>query len=236
MVSLVKSLENHVKVLASDIGSRSIHEPLKLRQAQKYILKHFEETGLVVRQQHYESFGEPTANLVAHFPGIDLSAPLVLLGAHYDTVMGTPGADDNASGIAVMLEVARQFKEHTVNDGSNDAPGVLFAAFSTEEPPSFNTEFMGSRIFVRSLPDASITVKEALILEMVGFYSDEPGSQDIPLTPEVEGVPKHRQFHCSDRERCIEKAGKRCYRRDKEFRMRTSPIRPGRAGKRLSPA
>ena len=191
---LVGNLKRHVNTLASEIGSRSISEPLNLRRAQKYILECFEETGLVVRQQHYESFGEPTANLIAHLPEIDINEPLILLGAHFDTVMGTPGADDNASGIAVMLEVARQFKEVIGNDGRKDAPGVLFVAFSTEEPPSFNTEFMGSRIFVRSLPDASITVKEALILEMVGYYSDEPGSQDIPLTLKWKGFPNTGNF------------------------------------------
>ena len=194
MGSIEKNLEHHVRVLASQIGSRSIQEPLNLRRAQNYIHERFEETGLVVRQQHYHSFGEATANLVAHFPGAELSTPLFLLGAHYDTVMGTPGADDNASAVAVMLEITRLLSNHLNDTAADTTCNIIFAAFSTEEPPSFNTEFMGSRIFVRLLPDSSITIKGALILEMVGYYSDAPGSQDIPLALRLKGFPDTGNF------------------------------------------
>ena len=194
MDTIVRNLEKHVRVLASDIGSRSIQEPMNLRRAQNYIQNCFKEAGLVVRQQHYDSFGEATANLIAHFPGIDLTAPLLLLGAHYDTVMGTPGADDNASSVAVMLEVTRLLSDHLNDMAADNAFNILFAAFSTEEPPSFNTEFMGSRIFVRSLPDAGLSIEGALVLEMVGYYSDKPGSQDIPLTLKMKGFPDTGNF------------------------------------------
>ncbi len=190
MVSVEKNLENHVRVLSSDIGSRSIQEPLSLRQAQHYIHVQFEDMGLEVREQQYESFGEPTANLIATIPGTDLSSSLLLLGAHYDTVMGTPGADDNASAVAVMLETARVL----ANEGLAPPPDVVFTAFSTEEPPSFDTQYMGSRVFVRSLPDAGLNISGALILEMVGYYSDDPGSQEIPISLKWLGFPSTSNF------------------------------------------
>jgi Zn-dependent M28 family amino/carboxypeptidase len=190
MASLVENLRRHVQVLASDIGSRSIQEPLSLRRAQDYVRVQFEEIGLEVREQHYESFGEPTANLIATFPEADLSAPLLLLGAHYDTVMGTPGADDNASAVAVMLEITRLLS----NQPRDRLCNAIFTAFSTEEPPSFNTEYMGSRVFVRSLPDAGLDISGALILEMVGYYSDDPGSQQIPMSLKWLGFPSTGNF------------------------------------------
>ena len=185
-----KNLIDHVKVLASDIGSRSIQEPLSLRRAQDYIHGRFANMGLKVRVQDFEAFGNTTANLVAFHPDTDLSTPLMLLGAHYDTVMGTPGADDNASAVAVMLETARIL---TTDIGSSP-PRLLFAAFSTEEPPSFNTEYMGSRIFVSSLKTERLVIEGALILEMVGYYRDEPGTQQIPLTVKWMGFPNTANF------------------------------------------
>jgi Zn-dependent M28 family amino/carboxypeptidase len=190
MDRLVDNLKDHVKVLASDIGSRSIQEPLNLRRAQDHIHASFTGIGLEVRVQDYEAFGNPTANLVAFHQDTDLDSPLLLLGAHYDTVMGTPGADDNASAVAVMLEVTRLLSARTRDKPCN----VLFVAFSTEEPPSFNTRCMGSRIFVRSLETEKLVIKAALILEMVGYYRDEPGTQKIPLTVKWLGFPDTANF------------------------------------------
>ena len=190
MRSIVNNLREHVRVLATDIGSRSIQEPRSLRRAQDYIQNRYAEYGLEVRVQDYEALGNPTANLVAFHPDTDLDSPLLLLGAHYDTVMGTPGADDNASAVAVMLETARILASTT----RISPPGVLFVAFSTEEPPSFYTRFMGSRVFVRSLETEKLVIKGALILEMVGYYRDEPGSQKIPLTVKWMGFPNTANF------------------------------------------
>jgi Zn-dependent M28 family amino/carboxypeptidase len=190
MDRLVDNLKDQVKVLASDIGSRSIQEQRNLARAQSYIHERFIDHGMEVRVQDYEAFGTPTANLVAFHPDTDLDAPLLLLGAHYDTVMGTPGADDNASAVAVMLEVARLLCAQTHDRQCN----VLFVAFSTEEPPSFNTRNMGSRIFVRSLETEKLVIQGALILEMVGYYLDEPGSQKIPLTVKWMGFPNTANF------------------------------------------
>jgi len=185
-----KNLIDHVRVLCNDIGSRSIQEQQNLARAQSYIREKFIDYGMEVRVQNYEAFGTPTANLVALHPDTDLDSPLLLLGAHYDTVMGTPGADDNASAVAVMLEVTRLLSAQTRDKPCN----VLFVAFSTEEPPSFNTSYMGSRIFVSSLANEKLVIKGALVLEMVGYFRDEPGTQKIPLTVKWMGFPDTANF------------------------------------------
>jgi len=190
MESLIQNLRSHVHVLASDIGSRSIEEPLNLRRAQDYISQCFTNMEFDVRVQDYEAFGNPTANVIAFHPDTDLDSPLLLLGGHFDTVMGTPGADDNASAMAVMLEVARLM----INNLTEKAPNAFFAAFSTEEPPSFNTPCMGSRVFVNSLHSQNLVIQEAVILEMVGYYTDEPGTQQIPLTLKWMGFPNRGNF------------------------------------------
>jgi len=185
-----KNLMDHVRVLCNDIGSRSIQEQRNLARAQSYIHEKFIDYGMEVRVQNYEAFGTPTANLIAFHPDTDLDSPLWLLGAHYDTVMGTPGADDNASAVAVLLEVARLLSAQTLDKPCN----VLFVAFSTEEPPSFNTSYMGSKVFVRSLGTEKLIIQGALILEMVGYYRDEPGTQKIPLTVKWLGFPDTANF------------------------------------------
>ncbi|UCF88115.1 MAG: M28 family peptidase [bacterium] len=162
---------------------------MNLRRAQDYIHDSFSGLGMTVRVQDYEAYGNPTANLVAFHPETGLDSPLMVLGAHFDTVMGTPGADDNASAVAVMLETCR-----LLDDVTGEPPAVLFVAFSTEEPPSFNTSFMGSRVFVRSLERDGLKVKGALVLEMVGYYREEPGTQKIPLTVKWMGFPDTADF------------------------------------------
>jgi Zn-dependent M28 family amino/carboxypeptidase len=190
MDAIELNLRHHVSVLCNDIGSRSIMEHRSLRRAQDYVHSRFAEYGLEVKVQDYEASGSPTANLIAFYPDTDLDSPLLLLGAHYDTVMGTPGADDNASAVAVMLETSRLLNVLTQGDQCN----VVFVAFSTEEPPSFNTSCMGSRVFVNSLAKEKLEIEGALVLEMVGYFMDEPGTQKIPLTVKWMGFPNTANF------------------------------------------
>lgn len=190
MDSIERNLRSHVRKLASDIGSRSILEPVSLERAQHYIHDCFDRYGLHIRVQNYQAEGNPTANLIACHRNTDYLSPLWVLGAHYDTVPGTPGADDNASSIAVLLEVARISASEPVDSGA----GPLFVAFSTEEPPCFNSSSMGSRIFVKSLKKEALRVQGALILEMVGYYRDDPGTQQIPLVIKWMGFPNTANF------------------------------------------
>ncbi len=100
---------------------------------------------------------------------------ILIVGAHYDTVEGTPGADDNASGVAVLLELARLHAE------TRFRKTVRFVAFTLEEPPFFRSRQMGSRVYVRGLKERGEQIEGMLCLEMVGCYSQAKGSQSFPF-------------------------------------------------------
>ncbi len=186
----IQNLQSHVRILAEDIGSRSIHEPDKLEAATLYIESELETAGLHVLRQEFEAEGAWTANLVARTPGWIGDAPVTVLGAHYDTVRGTPGADDNASAVAVLIETARKITAEVPEKSGN----LLFVAFSTEEPPCFSTDCMGSRVFTERMAGSELELRGALVLEMVGYFRDEPGSQHIPGGLEILGLPDTGNF------------------------------------------
>lgn len=186
----IDQLKEHVRVLSEDIGSRSLSEPVNLSRAADYIEKAFRKWGYDVQIQEFDACGVRTANITAAPEDWDPSSPSLLLGAHYDTVPGTPGADDNASGVAVLLEVARVMGRKEDRGGRNH----MFTAFSAEEPPAFSTREMGSRVFVKSLKDGGWNVAGALVLEMVGYFRSEPGSQHIPLFLKPLGFPNTGDF------------------------------------------
>jgi acetylornithine deacetylase/succinyl-diaminopimelate desuccinylase-like protein len=138
------ALREHVNALAVDIGPRTPLNRDSLVRAANYIHSVFEEAGLSVSQQEYQYDDQRVTNVLATAPRVDRASAYYLVGAHYDTVPSTPGADDNASAVAVMLELARRLRQARLK-----AP-ILFAAFTLEEPPAYLTGHQGSRIFVRS--------------------------------------------------------------------------------------
>ncbi len=182
---LTAALRRHVSALAGRIGERSLVRGDGLDQAERYIIQAFEAAGLGVLRETYKYGDRTVANLVAELTDHPGDRPPVIVGAHYDTVPGTPGADDNASAVAVMLELAG-----LVARNSPKAP-VRFVAFTGEEPPTFNTELQGSRVFVRRLKAAGGRVAGAIILEMVGFTS---AVQHYPSPIGWLGYPKTGDF------------------------------------------
>jgi Zn-dependent M28 family amino/carboxypeptidase len=120
--------------------------------------------------------GEEVANFVAELPGGRRRDEIVVVGAHYDTVPGTPGADDNASAVAVLVEVARLMRALA------PARTVRFVGFACEEPPYCYTSDMGSRVYARECRVKGEKIVGMLCLEMVGYYSTEPRSQKVPAT------------------------------------------------------
>jgi hypothetical protein len=125
------SLRGHVKALAVDIGPRTPFTGDSLVRAAAYIQSAFEDAGLSVTEQSYEYHGQRVANLLATAPTSTGASAYYVVGAHYDTVAATAGAGDNASAVAVMLELARRVSESELK-----IP-VVFAAFTLEEPPAF---------------------------------------------------------------------------------------------------
>jgi len=172
---LTERLRRHVAVLAGDIGERNVFRPAALRAAADYIRAEWANQGHEVASQWYEVQGVTTANLAIELRGKSKPDEIVLIGAHYDSVHGSPGANDNASGVAALLEISRDF--------SRFAPErtVRFVAFVNEEPPFFTSKQMGSMVYAKAARDRGDDIRLMLSLEMLGFYSDRPGSQSYPL-------------------------------------------------------
>jgi Peptidase family M28 len=180
---LRNALLEHVTALAVDIGPRTPSIGNSLVRAANYIHSVFDEAGLSVREQSYQYDDQRVVNVLATAPTAAGASAYYLVGAHYDTVPGTPGADDNASAVAVMLELAGRLERLK-------AP-VLFAAFTLEEPPAYLTGHQGSRIFVRSCHDSGDRVLGAIILEMVGFTAPR---QRYPYLGRWPGYPAEGNF------------------------------------------
>jgi Zn-dependent M28 family amino/carboxypeptidase len=169
-------LRHHVHALAQDIGERNWRAYGNLERARSYIDAQLRSVGYEVEHQRFEFAGRPFFNVEAVRRGSGESARSVVVGAHYDSVEGSPGANDNATGVAALLELARELRDR-------DLPlTIRFVAFANEEPPFFNTlEGMGSVEYVRRMEDPFESVRAMVSLETIGFYSDREGSQVYPL-------------------------------------------------------
>jgi len=179
------ALREHVNALTVDIGPRTPSSPDSLVRAANYIHSVFDDAGLSVREQDYQYNGQRVTNVLATVPATAEASAYYVVGAHYDTVNSTPGADDNASAVAVMLELALRLRRAKLN-----AP-ILFAAFTLEEPPAYLTGHQGSRIFVHGCQTNGDRVLGALILEMVGYTAPR---QRYPFVPRWPSYPAQGNF------------------------------------------
>jgi Zn-dependent M28 family amino/carboxypeptidase len=166
-------LEAHVRKLSVELSPRDVGHLENLDRTAVYIADQFRQTGAAISEQPYRVEGNSYRNVIARF-GPDTSGRIVV-GAHYDSAGPLPGADDNASGVAGLLELARLF-------GSQPPQmRVELVAFSTEEPPYFRSTGMGSSVHATSLRMSNVKVRAMLSLEMIGYFSDAPGSQHFPM-------------------------------------------------------
>ena len=167
-------LKVHVGFLAGEIGEKNVFTPGSLDRAAAYIRRSWEDAGYAVGVQRYAVEGTECENLSAAAAGGRDPREIIIIGAHYDTVPGSPGANDNCSAVAAMLEISRMMVE--------GAPGrtVRFVAFANEEPPFFGTDFMGSRVYARACRERGEEIVAMMSLETIGYYSDEKGSQEYP--------------------------------------------------------
>lgn len=167
-------MAEHVRYLSKTIGERNTLRRGSLKAAADYIRSNLTQSGYTVTEQTYTVEGSSVSNLEAELTGSETGPGTVVVGAHYDTVSGTGGADDNTSGVAAALELARLLK------GSKFHKTIRFAFFVNEEPPFFQTEQMGSLVYAKRLRQESVPVSAMISLETLGFYSDLPGSQKYP--------------------------------------------------------
>lgn len=147
-----------------------------LNAAADYIKNEFEQLKARVETQSYEVEGATYHNIIASFG--DNNAPRIIIGAHYDVCGNQPGADDNASAVAGLLELARLVDSLKPNLKYR----LDFVAYSLEEPPFFRTPYMGSAVHAKSLYDAKVEVELMICLEMIGYFSDQKGSQHYPIS------------------------------------------------------
>jgi Zn-dependent M28 family amino/carboxypeptidase len=167
-------LSAHVRRLSGDIGERNAGHYEALVEARDYIAEELRHAGYAVHRLAFRHDGQVFHNVEAVLDGHSAAGECVVVGAHYDSVEGSPGANDNASGVAALIEVARLLSGRAL------PITVRFVAFANEEPPYFNTRVgMGSVEYAKGLSD-SARVRAMLSLETVGFYSDSPGSQHYP--------------------------------------------------------
>ena len=168
-------LQRHVSMLAGVIGERNVWHDDSLKKAAGYIQSVLEATGYAVKTQPFSSRGLTLENLEVELPGSTLADEIIIVGAHYDSVEGSPGANDNASGIAALLELARLFS------GTTPLRTLRFVAFANEEAPFFYTDEMGSHQYASRTRQRGEQITAMISLETLGSYTDAPGSQRYPF-------------------------------------------------------
>jgi hypothetical protein len=167
-------MRTDVYILAGEIGERNTGRPEALREAQSYITGRFEQMGYCPVLEEYIADGIGVANIVVDLPGSSRQDEIIVVGAHYDSAPGTQGANDNASSIAALLELASRFSERKL------IRSLRFVAFVNEEPPFSWTELMGSRIHAAAARRRGEKITAMLCLECLGVYYTIPGSQQYP--------------------------------------------------------
>jgi hypothetical protein len=166
-------LREHVETLAQRFHPRDWQHTNHLAQCATYIARHFEEAGATVEFQPFTVSGKSFRNVIGRFHAGHGSQ--IIVGAHYDACGDTPGADDNASGVAALIELAYLL-------GRNTPTGeVELVAYCLEEPPFFQTELMGSAVHAKSIAGDQANIRGVIALEMVGFFQDAWGSQSYPM-------------------------------------------------------
>jgi hypothetical protein len=181
-VTLREELRADVEKLAGEIGERNMWHYAQLNTAADFIEESFSHAGLHPRRDSYDMRGQACHNIEAEIPGSLQGAaasqpphlPIVVIGAHYDSVFGSPGANDNGTGVAATLALARRFAT------ANPKHTLRFVAFVNEEPPYFLSGEMGSLVYARRCKERGDKISAMISLETIGYFSDAPHSQTYP--------------------------------------------------------
>jgi hypothetical protein len=171
-VTLREELRADVQKLAGEIGERNMRHYPQLNAAADFIENSFSRAGLHPRRDSYELHGQACHNIEVEIPGT--RPEVLLIGAHYDSVFGSPGANDNGSGVAATLALARRFA------GRKPERTLRFVAFANEEPPYFLSGEMGSLVYAGRCKARGDKISAMISLETIGYFSDAPHSQAYP--------------------------------------------------------
>jgi hypothetical protein len=180
-VALRDALQRDVEKLGSEIGERNFLHYKELMAAADFLDASFANAGYKVQRQGYTIDNQTYYNLEVEIPGTQRADEIVIIGGHYDSVSGSPGANDNGTGAAATLELARLFA------GKKPSRTLRFVEFVNEEPPFFFSEGMGSLVYASQCKQRSEKVVAMLSLETIGYYSDKIGSQRYPL-PQLSSI------------------------------------------------
>jgi Zn-dependent M28 family amino/carboxypeptidase len=174
-VSTRDQLARDVEILACEIGERNIWQYENLTAAVDFIVSSLSSGGYKVNQQTFRVQDKACCNVEAVVIGTQHPEEIVVVGAHYDSVFGSPGANDNSSAVAATLALARCFAD------KKPARSLRFVFFANEEPPFFQTDEMGSLVYAKDCRAKGDNIIAMLCLESIGYYSDEPNSQRYPF-------------------------------------------------------
>ncbi len=192
--NLSARLRKHVEELAGNVGERNSSKFEQLNKAADYIKKTLDETGYTTAVLEFEVDGKKYKNIEARMPDSSktetngekkqASDGIVVFGAHYDTVTGCPGANDNGTGVAAVLEMARliskQERESNPRNSQTGKKEFIFVFFPNEEPPYFGSKSMGSYHYAEHCKAKSENITGMISVETIGYYSDQKGSQQYP--------------------------------------------------------
>ena len=174
---LATTLRDHVTFLSAEVGERNSGRPVSLERARSYLVDRFEGSGLHVDRHRFsvgEQWFENLTTVVPASPGTAIDDRILLVGAHYDSAPGTPGANDNATGVAALLVLAERFARTPAKRA------LWFVAFVNEEPPFFGRSTMGSMRYLADRKANLARVGAMISLETMGYYSEAEGSQKYP--------------------------------------------------------
>ncbi|RAK69875.1 M28 family peptidase [Hymenobacter edaphi] len=169
-------LRRHLQYLVATPQPRNHQHVAVLDSVARYLGRQLGRSGGRVSEQPYQAGGQTYRNVIASFG--PKTGPRLIVGAHYDVCGEQPGADDNGSGVAALLELARLLGQQPALRQRID-----LVAYTLEEPPYFRTRQMGSYVHAKSLHDEKAAVTGMVALEMLGYYDDRPGSQHYPFGP-----------------------------------------------------
>ncbi|WP_400191085.1 M28 family peptidase [Hymenobacter sp. B81] len=169
-------LRRDLQYLTTTPQARNHRHVAVLDSVASYLGRELRRAGGRVAEQPYQADGQTYRNVIASF-GLE-TGPRLVIGAHYDVCDEQPGADDNGTGVAALLELARLLgRQQSLRQR------IELVAYTLEEPPYFRTKYMGSYVHAKSLHDAQAQVTGMVALEMLGYYDDRKGSQRYPFGP-----------------------------------------------------
>jgi len=183
-----QNLSRHVEMLSGIIGPRNLVQYDNLMAAADYIVRVGSDYSQQPQIQQYSCEERRVQNIIFEKRGEAGPEEIIIVGAHYDTVLDSPGADDNGSGVAALLELIRLLQSY------DNRRTFRFVAFTLEEPPFFNTEQMGSWRYARQCSLNKDKILAMMSLEMLGYFTDEPMSQEYPIREMLFAYPERGSF------------------------------------------